>query len=115
MIEAIPAGKPVLMLSGQGSQKPGMGADLMGVPEVAAVFACASDVFGFDVADLVTGAEAEKLNDTRFAQPALAALSVAVARTLMARGVEPAAVLDVYKRQTWMRDGGRRACTWPAA
>ena len=93
MIEAISAGKPVLMLSGQGSQKPGMGADLMDLPEVRETFECASDVFGFDVADLVTGAEAEKLNDTRFAQPALAALSVAVARTLMARGVEPAAVL----------------------
>ena len=93
MIEAISAGKPVLMLSGQGSQKPGMGADLMDLPEVRETFECASDVFGFDVADLVTGAEAEKLNDTRFAQPALAALSVAVARALMARGVEPAAVL----------------------
>ena len=35
MIEAISAGKPVLMLSGQGSQKPGMGADLMDLPEGA--------------------------------------------------------------------------------
>ena len=61
MIEAISAGKPVLMLSGQGSQKPGMGADLMDLPEVRETFECASDVFGFDVADLVTGAEAEKL------------------------------------------------------
>lgn len=93
MIDAIPAGAPVFLCSGQGSQKPGMGADLMDLPEVADVFGCASDVLGFDVADLVLNAEPEKLNDTRNAQPALCALSVAVARALMARGVEPAAVL----------------------
>ena len=81
------------MFSGQGSQKPGMGADLFAVEEVRATFECASDVLGFDVADLVLNAEPEKLNDTRNAQPALCALSVAVARALMARGVEPAAVL----------------------
>lgn len=93
MIDAIPAGTPVFLCSGQGSQKPGMGTDLMDLPEVAKVFACASDVMGFDVADLVAHADVDELNDTRNAQPALCALSVAVARALMARGVEPAAVL----------------------
>ena len=47
-----PAGL-VFMASGQGSQKPGMGADLLDIPEVANVFACASDVLGRDVAALV--------------------------------------------------------------
>lgn len=93
MIETIPAGAPVFLFSGQGSQKPGMGADLMDVPEVRATFACASEVLGFDVADLVLNADAAELNDTRNAQPALCVLSVAVARALMARGVQPAAVL----------------------
>lgn len=93
MIETIPAGAPVFLCSGQGSQKPGMGADLMDVPEVRATFACASEVLGFDVADLVLNADAAELNDTRNAQPALCVLSVAVARALMARGVQPAAVL----------------------
>ena len=93
MIETIPAGAPVFLFSGQGSQKPGMGADLMDVPEVRAMFACASEVLGFDVADLVLNADAAELNDTRNAQPALCVLSVAVARALMARGVQPAAVL----------------------
>ena len=81
------------MFSGQGSQKPGMGADLFAVEEVRATFECASDVLGFDVADLVLNADAAELNDTRNAQPALCVLSVAVARALMARGVQPAAVL----------------------
>lgn len=93
MIETIPAGAPVFLFSGQGSQKPGMGADLMDVSEVRATFACASEVLGFDVADLVLNADAAELNDTRNAQPALCVLSVAVARALMARGVQPAAVL----------------------
>ena len=81
------------MFSGQWAQKPGMGADLLDIPEVKGTFSCASDVLGYDVADLVLNAEPEKLNDTRNAQPALCALSVAVARALMARGVQPAAVL----------------------
>ena len=90
---SVPTGAPVFLCSGQGAQKPGMGADLMDVPEVAETFSCASDVLGFDVADLVLNAEPATLDDTRNAQPALCALSVGIARALMARGVEPAAVL----------------------
>ncbi len=89
----IAEGTPVFLFSGQGAQKPGMGADLLDIAEVASTFACASDVLGYDVADLVMHAQPERLNDTRFAQPALCVLSVAIARALMARGVVPAAVL----------------------
>lgn len=92
-IAALPDAGCVFMLSGQGSQKPGMGADLLDVPEVAAAFSCASKAFGFDVADLVRSDDPERINDTRFAQPALCALSVGIAHALEARGVEPAAVL----------------------
>ncbi len=84
---------PVFMCSGQGSQKPGMGADLTANPQVAQVFECASDVFGRDVADLCANASADELNDTRNAQAAISALSIGIARALMARGVEPCAVL----------------------
>lgn len=84
---------PVFLFSGQGAQKPGMGASLMEVPEVAQTLACASDVLGYDVADVMLNAPAEKLNDTRFAQPAMCALSVGIARALEARGVRPSAVL----------------------
>ncbi|MDO4502498.1 MAG: ACP S-malonyltransferase [Coriobacteriia bacterium] len=81
------------MLSGQGAQKPGMGAGLTDIPEVAAVLECGSTVMGRDLAYLVTDAPAEELNDTRNAQAALAALSVGLSRALMARGVRPGAVL----------------------
>ena len=84
---------PVFMFSGQGAQKPGMGESLFGVPEVKAVLDCASDVLGYDVADLMVNAPAEKLNDTRYAQPATCALSVGIASALQARGVQPQAVL----------------------
>ena len=45
------------LLSGQGAQKPGMGAALIeqGAPEVAETFAIASEAFGFDVADVCRG------------------------------------------------------------
>ncbi len=81
------------LFSGQGAQKPGMGSDLLDVPEVAAAVACASDVLGYDVADLLRNAPAEKINDTLFAQPAMCVLSVGIARALVARGVQPQAVL----------------------
>ena len=93
MIEPIPAGAPVFMFSGQGAQKPGMGADLLDIPEVKGTFSCASDVLGCDVADLVLNADPDELDDTRNAQPALCVLSVGIARALVARGVQPAAVL----------------------
>ena len=87
-----PAGV-VFMASGQGSQKPGMGADMLDIPEVANVFACASDVLGRDVAALVRDASPEELNDTRNAQIAIAALSVGMGRALEARGIVPDALL----------------------
>lgn len=87
-----PAGL-VFMASGQGSQKPGMGADMLDISEVASVFACASDVLGRDVAALVRDASPEELNDTRNAQIAIAALSVGMGRALEARGIVPDALL----------------------
>lgn len=87
-----PAGL-VFMASGQGSQKPGMGVDLLDIPEVAHTFACASEVMGRDVAALVREADAEELNDTRNAQIAISALSIGTGLALMARDVVPDALL----------------------
>ena len=83
----------VFMASGQGSQKPGMGADMLDIPEVANTFACASEVLGRDVAALVRDASPEELNDTRNAQIAIAATSIGIGWALMARDIVPDALL----------------------
>lgn len=82
-------GKVAFLLSGQGAQKPGMGAGLMDIPEAREVFSAAADIFGFDVADACLNAPVEQLNDTAVAQPAMCACSVASARALEASGISP--------------------------
>ena len=84
---------PVWMFSGQGAQKPGMGAGVPADPAAAEVYACASEHFGFDVARVSQEAAQEELNETKVAQGCMVALSVGLARALEARGHEPAAVL----------------------
>ena len=95
-LEGIGPVHTVFMASGQGSQKPGMGVSLFGVPEVQAALECASDVFDRDIAALINseGDEAQaQLNETRNAQVAIAALSIGIGRALMARGIRPDALL----------------------
>ena len=83
----------VFMFPGQGAQKPGMGADLLEVPEVAQVFKVASEVCGIDAAALSREGTAEEVNDAYNAQVLTVALSVGVARALEARGIRPEAAL----------------------
>lgn len=93
MDNVIETQKPVFMFSGQGSQKPGMGIDLLAIDGVAEAFACASDAFGFDIADLIAQGSPEELERTRNAQAALTALSIGLSHALASRGVLPSAVL----------------------
>ncbi|MEG1750787.1 MAG: ACP S-malonyltransferase [Raoultibacter sp.] len=81
------------MFPGQGSQRAGMAADIIGLAPAADVFECASDVFGFDVAALCTIADAAALNETRVAQVAVSATSLALVAALRMRDIEPAAFL----------------------
>ena len=71
-----------------------MGGDLLAVKEVKETFSCASDVLGYDVADLVLNADPDERSTTR-ATPnrRCACCRWRIARALMARGVQPAAVL----------------------
>lgn len=83
----------VWMLPGQGAQKPGMGADLLELPQVAQAFALASDVLGLDLADLSRNGSAEDVNRPFNAQALTMAVSVGTGRFLQANGLVPSAVL----------------------
>ena len=67
----------VFMFPGQGAQKPGMGADLLGIAEVAQTFAIAGEVCGVDVAALAREGSAEQVNDAYNAQVLARAVSCA--------------------------------------
>jgi len=70
---------------GQGAQHVGMGTDLIAeFPQVGEVFAEADDVLGFSLTNLCAEGPEDELMQTENAQPALLAMSVAIARTLEA-------------------------------
>ena len=83
----------VWMLPGQGAQKPGMGADLLELPQVAQTFDLASDVLGVDLADLSRNGSAEDVSRPFNAQALTMAVSVGTGRFLQANGLVPSAVL----------------------
>lgn len=75
---------------GQGSQAVGMLADLAAAePAVAATFAEASDVLGYDLWALAQHGPAERLNATECTQPAMLAAGVAAWRAWEAAGGPP--------------------------
>ena len=86
----------VFMFPGQGAQKPGMGADLLGIAEVAQTFAIAGEVCGVDVAALAREGNAEQVNDAYNAQVLAAALSVGLSHALeMTRSAAPRGLAEL--------------------
>ncbi len=74
---------------GQGAQAVGMGRALAGAyPSAAAVFSEVDEALGESLSSLVWEGDAETLQLTRNAQPALMAASIAALRALEAEGVE---------------------------
>lgn len=82
-----------MIFPGQASQSVGMAADLLGGDGPGAAFLREVDgLLGVELTPLMTDGPAETLTETRNAQPAILAHSVAVALELNARGVAPSLV-----------------------
>ena len=78
-----------LLFSPQGSQHVGMGRELAGTaPSARAVFERADAALGWSVSDLAWNGPEDRLNDTRYTQPALLTCSIAALASLTER-VDP--------------------------
>jgi phthiocerol/phenolphthiocerol synthesis type-I polyketide synthase C len=91
-------GRLAFVFSGNGSQWPGMGSDLLRDPLIAEWIARIDAVLhpflGWSVVEILRSTEPEDLYDrTEFAQPALFALQVAIVEWLRAHGVEAEAMV----------------------
>jgi [acyl-carrier-protein] S-malonyltransferase len=72
-----------VIFPGQGSQTVGMGVDLArAYPEAAACFSAAKTMLGYDLLALCERGPDEKLRETRYAQPAIYVVNVALARAV---------------------------------
>ena len=81
--------KTAFLFAGQGAQYLGMGRDLYDhYPIVKETIDQASQVLGYDLRHLID-TEEDKLNQTRYTQPAILATSVSIYRLLQEKGYQP--------------------------
>lgn len=80
-------------MPGQGAQKVGMGADLLVLPEVEETFEMAKKATGIDLVALSKEGDEAQINDALNSQILTSALSVGLARALLAKGITPDAIV----------------------
>jgi len=98
--------KTVFLFSGQGSQYPGMGAELAEKSSAAKqILECGSDIMGFDLAKKLSDSTPEELAQTRLSQPAIFTTSLLALAAARENGIDNCAAAG--------HSLGERLCTLP--